>query len=1497
MAPEGEGGLERILGRILKGFGRTATAVLGVLFLAAASGVLILTQTATGRRAATSFLEGILEDAVHGQVTVGPVTAGNLLTRVTLDRFRIASPEGETFLELRNVRVTYSPLGLLRARYHLRELRADSLFLRLHQRRDRTWNYEELFGEAEEDTTADGDGTRLWLSDGFVASGSIVVRTPWEPDEATAAAADSAAAAALAGESTWRYERTAGGIERVIRLEGLRGRLPYFRILEPERPMRLELEDMAGRALVVTQDLTLERLDAAVDFSDTIHVDLPVARTAHTSLSGEGWVLAEDPPRYRFDLDADRLGFADLRWLPVPVPDSGGGPAAVTVRTTADPEVLEVDVREAEVRSGDSRAEGGFTVYLEETPRLAEVDVELRPLRLALAKDLLDRDTMPDGLVRGTVRGAGPIDLFDVDADVTLEPLGVGGGATPSGLRARGGIGLVGDPRAMRDLHLEFDDFALDWTRVIEIDTRQPGRISGTTTLDRASGGRIGFQADVRHALAGDTVSHVVASGFYEPGDPPAVALNLRTDPLSLRVVDPYFPALDLVGRVRGPATLSGTMADLTARADLETPRGRILFAGTFDLAAERKRYDAELTARGIQLQQWLRDGPDTRLDVRGRVRGAGTDPATLEATFDLAILPSSFEGARVDSSLLRFSVSEGLARVDTFSIRSDVGTVRGRGGFGLAPERSASLFLDLDVPELAALNRWVVPGREDAGLAGPGARDLFADFPAEGEDEGTALPDTLSGTVTARGVLYGNTSSFGFGGRLDGRAVAYGDMRADSLRVTVQDPDARALDSVVVAGTAWQVSGTSLSADSATFRVARIGDERTDVRLRAVRGDEASVSAAGEVLWSEARKGASIAELSLGLGSRRLTLTGPARVTFGEEEGLAVSGLELVGDAGGLFRAEGTLPRSGPADLRIAAERIPLGELRRFLDLEEPEFGGVVGLEIDVGGTGERPEMEGTITVDEPSVQGRTFERLSAELDYSDRALGTELVLVSAGATLVRVEGTVRADLSPWATGDRLADEPLDLTVGADSLPLSLPLLAVESLREVEGVATGTARVRGSFDDLRLDGQLRVRDGAALVPALGIRLERVGGRATLDGSEARVDSLFLASSRGGSALVEGTIGLEEITDPTLGLDVRARGLRGIDQRRASLDVDGSGRLEGSYRSPDLTGRFRLSDGSVQFRDFLGGEEVVDLTDPDITGLVDTMVLAERRVLEQAQNPFLQNLRADVELLIGPDLWLRSSNLNVEIAGDVDLRMDRAEGDVRLFGDVRLVRGTYRWTGARGLVSRQLRIQEGRISFVGTPGMNPNLDITALHRIRTGDVGTLAVTARVTGTMLDPTLALTSDPPMSESDQVCVLLINAPCGAPGAGQLARDQLLGRLGAEISTALASEVGADYLEVRSIARRTTDDDADGPERSLFSEAEVEAGWYLSPELFLTVTYPFGRPFPEGSLDWRFTDQWTLELLTELRFEHGFRSSSGSNLERDRTWGMFLFREWSF
>ena len=65
---------------------------------------------------------------------------------------------------------------------------------------------------------------------------------------------------------------------------------------------------------------------------------------------------------FRFDLNGDPIGFADLQWLPIPIPGEGGGPGEVVVRSENGRAFVEL--REAVVAVRDSRMDGGMVIEL-----------------------------------------------------------------------------------------------------------------------------------------------------------------------------------------------------------------------------------------------------------------------------------------------------------------------------------------------------------------------------------------------------------------------------------------------------------------------------------------------------------------------------------------------------------------------------------------------------------------------------------------------------------------------------------------------------------------------------------------------------------------------------------------------------------------------------------------------------------------------------------------------------------------------------------------------------------------------------------------------------------------------------------------------------------------------------------------------------------------------------------------------------------------------------
>ena len=477
---------------------------------------------------------------------------------------------------------------------------------------------------------------------------------------------------------------------------------------------------------------------------------------------------------------------------------------------------------------------------------------------------------------------------------------------------------------------------------------------------------------------------------------------------------------------------------------------------------------------------------------------------------------------------------------------------------------------------------------------------------------------------------------------------------------------------------------------------------------------------------------------------------------------------------------------------------------------------------------------------------------------------------------------------------------------MSVDNKPLRPLELQVESLKDVEGTALGEFRVTGRPGELWFDGETSVQGGAATIPSLGIRVQDVTGGLVFEGAQARLDTLTLSSSAGGTAVVHGRVGVQELTDMELDLGFRANEFLGIDRRSMRATFDGEGTLTGSYRRPELGGQFQVSRGRVDAERFVRQRRVVDLTDPSVYALLDTVLVRDEQLIGRLENPFLQNLKMDARLSVGPDFWLRSSALDVELRGDLQVRMDRAEGELTAIGTLSLPRGKFRYVSGTGtdvssLYSRQLQIARGDITFVGTPGLDPNLDIDAEYRTQ-GEIGRVTIQVHVGGSSLAPTMTTSSDPPLPESDRICYLLFSTACfsasnqGGDFATTLVREGLMGSVSNQVSQVLVGGVGlVDYVDIRSSG--ATEGELTSGTTGLLYGTEIEIGRYLTPDLFVKVTQPLGGRLPGMTIDWAFLPAWRLELKTEDRFNryasYGYSFSTYSS----RTWGMMLFREWEF
>ncbi|MGH7545414.1 MAG: translocation/assembly module TamB domain-containing protein, partial [Gemmatimonadota bacterium] len=222
-------------------------------------------------------------------------------------------------------------------------------------------------------------------------------------------------------------------------------------------------------------------------------------------------------------------------------------------------------------------------------------------------------------------------------------------------------------------------------------------------------------------------------------------------------------------------------------------------------------------------------------------------------------------------------------------------------------------------------------------------------------------------------------------------------------------------------------------------------------------------------------------------------------------------------------------------------------------------------------------------------------------------------------------------------------------------------------------------------------------------------------------------------------------------------------------------------------------------------------------------------------------------------------------------------------------------------------VGKRFSVAGGTIEFVGSPGVNPDLNIVARHVVRTPD-RPLTIRILVTGTLESPKIRLESDaqPPLDESVLLSYLIFGRPFsdltrstadGRPGLASTVREGVLGYAASELEALLVAETGlVDYLEI-------TGGSAVEPGYARESAAglgtRVEAGWYLAPDVFVTVGQRFGggarADIPDVRLDWRITRNLSLQFVSEERLERFQSTSQSTNPER--AFGLFFFHEWSY
>jgi translocation and assembly module TamB len=1420
----------------------TLAMVLGV--------VTSMTLTPPGRDLLARTVSRFLDRIVLGQVQVGAIS-GSFLYDLTLENLVVRDTSGALLGDLPRVRVSYRLPNLLAGQVLLSGVQLDRPVIQLIKHRNGRMNYEEVFriGKGK----PGGRSPLVEFHNVRVNHGSLRIALPWNPDRSlkTEEARDSAFRAERAKPGRV-IEESYEGRRRVIVLADLTTRMNRLRIVTPDHlPFTVDLDSLATRVNdpAVTLRHAVGRLRLR---GDSAVVSLSQGALPDSRFSGGGAVTwPHDTILFDFQMNATRVNLEDFRWVSPDFP-SMSGQAILTARSETGARTA-YDIRNLHLRGGAQRIDGDLVAITDKKRGLGVRDMRLnlRNLDLDVVRPYLD--TLPFyGTITGSVAGTGYLNALRVNVDFAFADARIPG-VPVSTIAGEGGVG------AAKDSGLTFTGFAvrrssidLHTVRRIAPAVILEGRLSAVGTLNGPLR-NVTFYGVAQHQDENRPPSRATGRVHLDTRfDTLGLATEVNFEPLSFDGIRRAFPTLKTRGEVRGRFHSEGKLSHLQVDAALAgdigsfTARGAVTLTppkwGADRLQLHFSRLDlAALTGRRLR----------TVLDGELRTTGSIDTLRAPEGELELTLTRSRVREWELDSVFARAGIHDSVIRVDTAYAGWKGARAVGSGSLGWRAPHTGRMTVSLLADSLIGFDSLLLAATGQKRDSSPESKPL-------------------GGTAQSTMQLAGSLDSLMAGGEVTINRLEWLQIRSPRITGAFN----------WIGGHRPQLAA-SVSSDS--IKVQQWVFHRTGGQ---VRGYADSLQwTAGTSLGSSIRFDGSgqwyqrgdslllgVDTLLAVLPAHRYRLKGPTWVAFHDStETIRSLALEAT-DGSGMLRVSGTVPAKHPGALGVQVVGLDLHDLYGILQRDTLGVGGELGLDLDVGGTAAAPTLKGNAKLADGKFGDFQAPFIQGVVNYQDLRLEANLDLWRTGEDILQVEAHLPMDLALSGAEKRLLDGPLSVRAHTDSVDLGLLEALTPAITRVEGMLVADVQIAGTWKTPRLAGSVAVRNGSMSVPGMGVRFGSMKGGARLQGDSVLLRDVRLTSG-GGDLDVTGSIWLEDLSRPVLGLGFHAEQFRAIDVRSfLTLVATGDLQLNGPVFQSTLTGNLTANHGVLYFADLVN-KRIIDLEDPAIADLVDTTLIRKENLGNKFQNRFLDSLRInDLRLAMGSDVWLRSGEANIQLEGSV--RVSKAEQQYTPTGTLSAPRGSY--TLKIGPIARDFTVNKGEVQYIGN--LNANLNIEARHTVRAVRGDEIPVIARISGTLYAPKLILESPirPPISETDLVSYLITGYPANEAtlvGQGNTLATGLSyfsSALSSELERALIQDLGVpiDLIEIRPGV-------SSGPTGSTFTQ--LAAGWQIGKKTFLTFNAGFCPDLSQfthrnlgASLEFRFSHEWKLQSNLEPTFQ---------------------------
>jgi len=811
---------------------------------------------------------------------------------------------------------------------------------------------------------------------------------------------------------------------------------------------------------------------------------------------------------------------------------------------------------------------------------------------------------------------------------------------------------------------------------------------------------------------------------------------------------------------------------------------------------------DWEVVARGALKNLPMHDLGFLNADLNGsfHVDFKGINPQTMRVNHAWIVADSSRIGnLQFDQIRVAGTMDAGYIRLNQFEISSDAGQIRGEGSVSIFEESADSLLLTGSITNPGFLADWT----GDVPISGAGTETLWALLTHQRDSLRWASGFTMQ-PMTWKSIRLFQASGYAEGTMQDFKPrIGKGELILDRISVP------------------------NLSARYARLEIMeRQGKIHYKTRLGV--DDRRSLYLDGDV--DLMARQITLKNLDMYLGEDEWHLGVPTEILANDGFRIRYFVLESEDQE---MTIDGIVHLDGDQRLGVNLYNVQISPFTDLLGY--PSLGGIANVDLFFHGPANSPYLTGSLNLT-MDTDNREVGSVAAWIDYRENGLDMEAKFTHVDQSTLSMAGLLPLDLR-LKKEQTVSFPEASLTLQANKFNLAWinPFLPQNEINSLRGTLTADIDIAGSRTTPTLTGNLRLSDGYAHLPQLGIRPADFEMYAVMSQDTVYVERISAASGLGNM----GGSGYLALIGPDSGvvdISLNLNDFRVVNTAPYIAGVSGVLTVGGTLQRPDLTGHIEMSSAVIRPQDVpvTLADGALDFTEVDL------------QMLEQ-----YFNIRASMwDTTTYSLVDALAMDLTVGIPGTVRLHnLQNPEMNVLLSGAVALSKAPYAEQNLQGAVNivpelsylrqfgRRFDIRRGRVTFAGS-ATNPFFDLQAALDIpsRSGQDTPVTILMDASGQLQDPkslALELRSEPvQLDRADMISYMATGRPAadafqlGGGGALQSGSDLALQQLSSFVAGAAGAGLGLDVVQI-------------DPETG--GGVTLTAGKYISRKLFASVKWP--------------------------------------------------------